>query len=322
MIMMGAAREVTDPVEAVEQRIGRSRRLIATTLDDLSAHHSWLETYHRDERLRAERLRRRNLRERLERRYRRIVDRTKHAARTSYVTTRYLVRLSKRLVGAAARWTSPRLQRLWGHMARTAAQAWSGVRWYIPRIARQTSSAACLTGTTLHDGFLWSVTTSETMGIAFRHPMSNVAGKTTAELRRQAGPMGRRGLSEWTKARLRVRRLGQRIEQRAAAAIDNFQALARVRKRVHRGTIRGRRRGARHAAVVRHHAIRIEPGLSARILRIVPKFRGLLQAHMPAAVAPTNAAPGPSGRALILRPTTALVCLAPQGNRLPVPFRT
>lgn len=319
--MMGAARKVTDPVEAAEQRIGRSRRLIAATLDDLSAHHSWLETYHRDERLRAERLRRRNLRERLERRYRRIVDRTKYTARTSYVTTRYLVRLSKRLVGAAARWTSPRLQRLWGHMARTAAQAWSATRLHTPRIARQTSSAACVTGTALRDGFRWSVRASEETGHIFRRRLSIASAAAMAELRCRTAPSRRRGLSEWTRARLRVQRLGQLIEQRAAAAIDNSQALARVQKSVHRGTIRGRRRVARHAAVVRHHAIRIEASLSARILRIVPKFRGLLQAHMPATMTPTNAVSISAGRALILRPTTALVCLAPQGNRLPVPFR-
>ena len=57
--MAGATREITDPVEAAKHGIGSSKRLIAATLDDLSAHHSWLETYHRDERLRAERLRRR-----------------------------------------------------------------------------------------------------------------------------------------------------------------------------------------------------------------------------------------------------------------------
>ena len=54
--MAGAMREIVDPVEVAKEGIGSSRRLIATTLDDLSKHHSWLESYHRDERLRAERL--------------------------------------------------------------------------------------------------------------------------------------------------------------------------------------------------------------------------------------------------------------------------
>jgi predicted deacetylase len=85
--MAGATSEAFDPVEIAKQDIGSSRRLIAASLDDLSAHHSWLETYHRDERLRAERLRRREILQRLELAYRRTRNKAQLAARTSYVTS-------------------------------------------------------------------------------------------------------------------------------------------------------------------------------------------------------------------------------------------
>jgi hypothetical protein len=63
---MTGASDVLDPVEAAKDDISRSKRLIASTLDDLTQHHSWLESYHRDERRRAQRLRREDALRRLE----------------------------------------------------------------------------------------------------------------------------------------------------------------------------------------------------------------------------------------------------------------
>ncbi len=63
---MSGASDILDPVGVAQDDIDRSKHLIASTLDELTRHHSWLESYHRDERRRAERLRRQEALDRLE----------------------------------------------------------------------------------------------------------------------------------------------------------------------------------------------------------------------------------------------------------------
>lgn len=312
--MAGAKREITDPVEAAKHGIGSSRRLIAATLDDLSAHHSWLETYHRDERLRAERLRRRELRERLERSYKRITVRTKRAARLFYVEGRRVARLSKRHALVFARWASPRLHTLAQHMAETLSSAWRSARQHTPVFTHAALSAA-------RDGFDWSVQASEEAGHIFRRRLSAGAGEASAELWRRATPVLRRAASEWVRTRLRARRARAAAERHVADAISTSQTLAQARRRLYRTTIRGLQVAAPAARRAQASALRIEDDLSARIIRIAPELRRLLQAHMPAAATPAKAVASQPGRALILRPCTALACLSPAGNRLPVRYR-
>ncbi|HBF61663.1 MAG TPA: hypothetical protein DDW48_09675, partial [Methyloceanibacter sp.] len=109
-------------------------------------------------------------------------------------------------------------------------------------------------------------------------------------------------------------------EQQFAETIAGSQPIARLRKTLHRWMIRERLIVTHAAAQVRHQAMLLEFDLSAWIIRIVPELRRHLQAHMPGTAVPARPATGPAGCALILRPTTALACIAPIRNRLPVPY--
>jgi len=113
--------------------------------------------------------------------------------------------------------------------------------------------------------------------------------------------------------------------------IATSRTLALLRSKLRRWTIRAARIGAPPIRRTHAAAMRIETNLSARIIRIAPEFRRLLQDHLPGAkalkkeapkkVAPKKTVQGQICRALILRPTTALACIGPVGNRLPVPYR-
>lgn len=85
---MTGASNVLDPVEAAKDDISRSKRLIASTLDDLTQHHSWLESYHRDERRRAQRLRREDALRRLELRRQRAAWLSRRFALATYAFAR------------------------------------------------------------------------------------------------------------------------------------------------------------------------------------------------------------------------------------------
>jgi len=312
--MAGARREITDPVEAAKQGIGSSKRLIAATLDDLSAHHSWLETYHRDERLRAERLRRRELRERLERGCERTAGRAKRAAKTSYVEGRRVARFSRRHALIFAHWASPRLHILARRAAEGSSTAWAWGRMQIPVFAHQAYAAA-------RDGFAWTVQASEETGHIFRRRLSETTEAAAAELWLRTAPVRHRGRIEWVGARLRARRARAEAEKRLTAAIATSRMLAQTRKRLYRWTVRRLRIGL--PLVRRAHATahRVEDELSALVLRIGPAFRALLQSHMPEATTPAKQAAARPSRALILRPTTALTCIGPAEHKLPVPYR-
>ena len=311
--MAGALREIVDPVEVAKEGIGSSRRLIATTLDDLSKHHSWLESYHRDERLRAERLRRQRLLERLALVRQRAVKKTRRGARAAYTAGRVLTRLSKRRALAFMLWATPRARTASRHAAETASGAWSWVRRRTPEFTQRATDAATL-------GFQWSVQASEEAGYVFRWHVSAAYAEGMAELVRRAAPMRRRAASGLTRMQLCARRGRALAQQQLAETIAGSQSIARLRQTLHRGTIQGRLISAHAAAQVRHQAILLEFDLSAWIIRIVPELRRHLQEYMPGTAVPARPATGPAGCDLILRPTTALACIAPIGNRLPVPY--
>jgi hypothetical protein len=109
---MSGASNVLDPVEAAHDGISRSKHLIASTLDDLTQHHSWLESYHREERRRAQRLRRQDALRRLERKRQRATFLLRRFAVATYaaarVTTLFLVRNGT----AFAVWAAPRVHAL------------------------------------------------------------------------------------------------------------------------------------------------------------------------------------------------------------------
>lgn len=311
--MAGAMREIVDPVEVAKEGIGSSRRLIATTLDDLSKHHSWLESYHRDERLRAERLRRQRLLERLALVRQRAVKKTRRGARAAYTAGRVLTRLSKRRALAFMLWATPRARTASRHAAETASGAWSWVRRRTPEFTQRATDAAT-------HGFQWSVQASEEAGYVFRWHVSAAYAEGMAELVRRAAPMRRRAASGLTRMQLCARRGRALAQQQLAETIAGSQSIARLRQTLHRGTIQGRLISAHAAAQVRHQAILLEFDLSAWIIRIVPELRRHLQEYMPGTAVPARPATGPAGCDLILRPTTALACIAPIGNRLPVPY--
>ena len=311
--MAGAMREIVAPVEVAKEGIGSSRRLIATTLDDLSKHHSWLESYHRDERLRAERLRRQRLLERLALVRQRAVKKTRRGARAAYTAGRVLTRLSKRRALAFMLWATPRARTASRHAAETASGAWSWVRRRTPEFTQRATDAATL-------GFQWSVQASEEAGYVFRWHVSAAYAEGMAELVRRAAPMRRRAASGLTRMQLCARRGRALAQQQLAETIAGSQSIARLRQTLHRGTIQGRLISAHAAAQVRHQAILLEFDLSAWIIRIVPELRRHLQEYMPGTAVPARPATGPAGCDLILRPTTALACIAPIGNRLPVPY--
>jgi hypothetical protein len=311
--MAGATREITDPVEAAKHGIGSSKRLIAATLDDLSAHHSWLETYHRDERLRAERLRRRELRERLERGCERTAGRAKRAAKTSYMGGRRVARFSRRHALIFAHWASPRLRILARRAATRSSTVWAWTRTHLPIVADQALAAA-------RDGFAWTVQASEEAGHIFRLRLSEATEAAAAELWLRTAPVRHRGTVAWLRLQRDAQRIRVREEKRLTEAIATSRMLAQTRKRLYRWTVRRLRIGL--PLVRRAHATahRVEDELSALVLRIGPAFRALLQSHMPEATTPAKQAAARPSRALILRPTTALTCIGLAEDKLPVPY--
>ncbi|MEM7399559.1 MAG: hypothetical protein AAF354_11535 [Pseudomonadota bacterium] len=312
--MAGVAQQINDPVEAAKHGVGSSRRLIAATLDDLSDHHSWLETYHRDERIRAERLRRRELRERIERRYRRAVRATKHVSRTSYVGGRSVARVAKRRAHALARWAEPRAHSCVLYVSQTATATWHWSRQHTPLATRRALAA-------LRSGFQWSVQASEQGGYVFRKRAADLSEHALLEVRRFSRPMRRRASYEWTRTRLSTRQSFALVEHRISNWIVTSQTLAFLRRKIYRSMIRATWVGAPLAQRTHAAVMRLETSLSAYIIRVAPDIRQLLQNHLPGAQASKKILQGQTSRALVLRPTTALACIEPIGNRLPVPYR-
>jgi len=124
---MTGASDVLDPVEAAKADISRSKRLIASTLDDLTQHHSWLESYHRDERRRAQRLRREDALRRLELRRQRAAWLSRRFALATYAFARATAVVLMRNGRAFLTWAAPRAHALSRLMMRwiSAGASWA-----------------------------------------------------------------------------------------------------------------------------------------------------------------------------------------------------
>jgi len=201
---VSGASDFLDPVEAAQDEISRSKRVIASALDDLSHHHSWLEGYHREERRRAQRLRRQEALQALKLRRQRAAWRVRRFALTSFVAMRNAALFLAQNGAAFLAWAAPRAQALAILMARelSTAATWS---W---RTARQLAQKG-YEGAAI--GFLWSVRTSDVLGIAFRKRLSAESARLYAETATRTQPIlqpaVKRATASWTRTRFRAKRL-------------------------------------------------------------------------------------------------------------------
>jgi predicted membrane protein len=200
---VSGASDFLDPVEAAQDEISRSKRVIASALDDLSHHHSWLETYHREERRRAQRLRRRETLQALKHKRQRAAWRVRRVALTSFVAMRTTALFLARNGTAFLAWGAPRAQALATLLARelSAATVWS---WQTARhFARKGYEAAAI-------GFVWFVRASDVLGIAFRKRLAAESARLYAEAATRAQPIlqpaVKRATANWTRTRLRAKR--------------------------------------------------------------------------------------------------------------------
>ncbi len=205
---MSSASHALDPVETAKDDVDRSRRLIAQTLDDLTVHHSWLETYHREERRRAERLRRQEALERLELRRQRAAFLSRRFAVRAYVSARaataYFAASGAAVLtatGTFLRWAAPRANRLARQtLAGLANACSSSASWGWDGLRLLSARSYALLGS----GFLWSARASETAGIVFRRKVWRFALIPAALAGRQAAhitaPARHRAGIFWTRA--------------------------------------------------------------------------------------------------------------------------
>ncbi len=332
---MSSASHSLDPVAAVKDDVDRSRRLIAETLDDLSQHHSWLETYHREERRRAERLRRQETLERLEQHRRKAFLAVRRGATASYAAAEGAARLAVSNGVAVFRWTAPRARR--GTIKAYAALNRAATR------TRSGAGALAANGIAItKTGFSRSVRMSEVAGVRFRRRLAAVAAVVLRRSAEATAPARKRALVLWLRTRhglsLRVRAVRADLPARALDALPVIDASAwskaairrtrivqiatrrqarRVRsRRAHMMTTakpvlrRVRRRMAVRTEGAKRRAAALERRLSEAVIRTGPRLHRILKNHAPSRRhAHTRVAPG-TGRALIVRPGTALVCIA------------
>ena len=210
---MSGASDFLDPVEAVQDDISRSKRVIASALDDLSHHHSWLENYHRDERRRAQRLKRQETLQALELKRQRAAWRIRRFVVTSLVAMRATAAFLARNSAAFLDWAAPRAQALTLFALRetSAALSWS---WRTGRDLAQKGYEATAAG------FAWTVRTSDALGVAFRKRLSAESARLYAEAAIRARPILqpalKRASASWTRTRFRSKRLASTLQTRAA----------------------------------------------------------------------------------------------------------
>jgi len=198
-----------DPVEAVKDEVRRSKRVIASALDDLSQHHSWLESYHRDERRRAQRLRRKEALRALKMRRERATWIALRFAKTYFEMMQTTAVFLARNGAAFLAWATSRGRALALLLAREtfAAIYWS---WRTVRVlARKVYQGAAI-------GFAWTVRTSDALGIAFRKRLSTGAALLYAEAARRAQPVLqpalKRASTGWIRARSRSKRFALTLQ--------------------------------------------------------------------------------------------------------------
>lgn len=262
---MPGASNVLDPVEAAKNDISRSKHLIASTLDDLSQHHSWLEDYHRTERQRAQRLRRQEAMRRLELRRQRAAWTLRFYAVTTYAATRTAAAFAMRHGTALAVWIAPRAQALaWqAQSALSAGLSWSSAK--ASTLAREGGVAARIGYRAAERGFARSVRASDDAGIVFRRVALARATILSARMAELAAPTHRRATIAFTRVR--------------------HHALAQAR--------------------------RLEARLTISVVRAAQDTQRLLERY-------TQGGGARKGRALIVRPNTALACIEPMRAHLPV----
>lgn len=302
---MTGASGVLDPVEAAKHDISRSKRLIASTLDDLTQHHSWLESYHRDERRRAQRLRREDALRRLELKRQRAAWLSRRVALTSYAfaltTAAFLVRNGR----AFLTWVAPRAHALSRLILRwiSAGASWAwrtGLS--LSRIGLEASAA----------GLAWTIRASDQAGIVFRRQVSIYAALLSAEAAVRAAPGLRRGSIGWIRTRHRARRIVSTLEARASDGWSKTQSavshwLSVESPRLGRGLAGKVAAGTTQTRVLAAGLSRaaFKTGTDSWSWAALRVRQGLEK----------NVATG--HRALIVRPGTALVCIEPRRGGLP-----
>jgi hypothetical protein len=201
---MSGASNVLDPVEAAKNDISRSKHLIASTLDDLSQHHSWLEDYHRAERRRAERLRRKEALRRLELRRQRAAWTLRRCAIATYAAARAATAFAIRHGNAFAAWAAPWVQLLarQAQSVLSAALSWSSRT--APLLAREGKAAATKGYEAAARGFAWSVQASDDAGIVFRRAASARANILSTQLAEMTAPTRRRAAIALARTRHRA----------------------------------------------------------------------------------------------------------------------
>ncbi|MGK2923342.1 MAG: hypothetical protein ACSLE4_11265 [Methyloceanibacter sp.] len=302
---MTGASGVLDPVEAAKDDISRSKRLIASTLDDLTQHHSWLESYHRDERRRAQRLRREDALRRLELKRQRAAWLSRRLALATYAfartTTAFLVRNGR----AFLTWATPRAHALSRLMMRWIS---AGASW-----AWRTGLSLSRTGLEASTaGLAWTIRASDQAGIVFRGQVSAYAALLSAKAAILAAPGLRRASIGWIRTRHRARRIVSTLEARASDGWSKTQSAVS-----HWIMVESPRLGRGLASKVTAGTTRtrvLAAGLSRAAFKTGTDSWSWAALRVRQAIE-KNAATG--HRALIVRPSTALVCIEPRRGGLP-----
>ena len=302
---MSGASHIFDPVEAARDDISRSKRLIASTLDDLTQHHSWLESYHREERRRAERLRRQDALRRFERKRQRAAWHARRFAVKTYAVARATTAFLVRNGTAFAIWAAPRV-------SAGAHEAWSllcaGSSW-----SWRTGSALARDGFALAErAFAWSVEASDATGLLFRRWASARLSELGARAAVVAAPALKRASIGWIRTRYRTRRFAFTLETSLSHGWSETQgAVSRwimveapklrrlLAREVTAGSVRMRVRAKRFSGAALKTAADNWTSAALRAKRLLE--RDAKANH----------------RALIVRPSTALVCIVPWRAKLP-----
>ena len=329
---MSGASDMLDPVGVAQDDINLSKHLIASTLDELTRHHGWLESYHRDERRRAQRLRRQEALDRLELRRQRAAWLLRRFAATSLAAIRItaivlaqtavaFLRAARKFTLAAAAWTAPRARALAALLLQWLAAAWSWLRRMAIFLAQTGFAGAS-------SGFAWAVRTSERLGIAFRTQLSAGFARFSDRAAVLTRPMRKRASGAWLRTRLRSRRLATITQTGLAANWSQLRTATPVLARRGSGWI------AMKSASL---PARLHNGMAAGAARAYTRCRARARTAAGTASdgwfrsrswAETQAArlsrayaswktPDPRHRALVVRRCTALVLSEPWRPRLP-----
>jgi hypothetical protein len=303
---MSGASHILDPVEAARDDVSESKRLIASTLEDLSRHHSWLESYHREERRRTERLRRQDALRRLERKGQRTAWRAWRFAVTCYAVTRAAIAVLARNGRAFVIWAAPKVSALAlaASSVLSAAARWS---WRTGRsLAREGFALSA-------DAFAWSVRASDKAGVIFRRHLAAYAAFLSTRAAILAAPALRRASISWIRTRYRTRRFAFGLETSLSHGWSETQSA--VSRWFIVETPKLRRLLAREVAAGAARTRRRARGFWRAALKTGADRWSWAALRAKQILERSSAA---KHRALIVRPSTALVCVEAWRARLPV----